>query len=206
MWADGPDEPFTAALPSKHTVQGFVTSLAQVRSEPLFHALRAIFHALRALFSSIPACTIPLHEPYLSPVCLFSPTQVNLPPEATDAPASALKQRDYTLLILLSCVLVGIFLGVTFAVGCHSRGYLKVVGGTYEDDDDDGGGAAGEGDGGELMGIPLKTLSGGANYNVDFRECFERAMKARHLPTHESLLVINPKEIILSKVRCSAPM
>jgi hypothetical protein len=50
------------------------------------------------------------------------------------------------------------------------------------------------------MGIPLKTLSGGANYHVDFRECFERAMKARHLPTHESLLVINPKEIILSKI------
>ena len=51
-----------------------------------------------------------------------------------------------------------------------------------------------------MMGIPLKTLSGGTNYSVDFRECFERAMKARHLPTHESLLIINPKEIVLSKI------
>jgi hypothetical protein len=25
-------------------------------------------------------------------------------------------------------------------------------------------------------------------------------MKARHLPTHESLLIINPKEIVLSKI------
>jgi len=30
VWADGPDEPFTAALPSKHALQGLVTSLAQV--------------------------------------------------------------------------------------------------------------------------------------------------------------------------------
>ena len=117
---------------------------------------------------------------------------MNLPPEVTDPSVTgAFGQKDYTLLILLSCVMVGIFLGVAFAIGCHSGGYMKVVG-----NDEDEEGEAGN----EIMGIPLKTLSGGANYNVDFRECFERAMKARHLPTHESLLIINPKEIMLSKI------
>jgi serine/threonine protein kinase len=148
IWADDPDVgPFTAALPSKHSVQGFITSIAQV----------------------------------------------NLPPEATDPSQTGnFGQKDYTLLILVACVMVGIVLGVAFAIGCHSGGYIKVVGGDEEDEE----GVGGE----EVMGIPLKTLSGGANYNVDFRECFERAMKARHLPTHESLLVINPKEIMLSKI------
>eukprot|EP01035_Chromulina_nebulosa_P017610 gene17610-23184_t len=48
--------------------------------------------------------------------------------------------------------------------------------------------------------IRLTTLSGSENNNVDFRACFERAMHARHLPTHESLLIINPKEVVLSKI------
>jgi hypothetical protein len=86
--------------------------------------------------------------------------------------------------------MVGVFLGVAFAIGCHSNGYSKVG---MDGDDDSSGGEL-------MMGIPLKTLSGGANNAVDFRDCFERAMKARHLPTHESLLIINPKEIVLSRI------
>ena len=144
LWYDDPlSGPYTVALPSKHSVQGFITAIAQV---------------------NLPFEDVPLPTP----------------------PPNAFHQKDYTLLILLSCVLVGVFLGVVFAICCNSQGYTKV-----ESDDNNG----------ELMmGIPLKTLSGGANYSVDFRECFERAMKARHLPTHESLLIINPKEIVLSKI------
>jgi hypothetical protein len=144
LWYDDPlSGPYTVALPSKHSVQGFITAIAQV---------------------NLPFEDVPTPTP----------------------PPNAFHQKDYTLLILLSCVLVGVFLGVVFAICCNSQGYTKV-----ESDDNNG----------ELMmGIPLKTLSGGANYSVDFRECFERAMKARHLPTHESLLIINPKEIVLSKI------
>jgi serine/threonine protein kinase len=47
--------------------------------------------------------------------------------------------------------------------------------------------------------FPLTTLSGGMDHSVDFRASFERAMHARHLPSHESLLIIDPSEVILSK-------
>lgn len=98
-------------------------------------------------------------------------------------------ENDYTFFILISCVLVGVFLGLTVAFGCRASGnnYNK----------------PGNDDLIESMseGIPLKTLSGDyLSTTVDFKECFERAMKARHLPTHESLLVINPKEIVLSRI------
>lgn len=102
-------------------------------------------------------------------------------------------QKDYTFFILISCVLVGVFLGVTVTFGCRFSGYTKIPTSDLENQDE-GGVPRG--------GIPLKTLSGdGLNTSgVDFKECFVKAMKARHLPTHESLLVINPKEIVLSRI------
>ena len=152
-------------------------------------------------FNNYPAIALWYDDPVSGPYTVALPSkrivqgfitaiaQVNLPFEDVPVPTpppNSFHQKDYTLLILLSCVMVGVFLGVIFAICCNSQGYTKV-----ESDDNNG----------ELMmGIPLKTLSGGANYSVDFRECFERAMKARHLPTHESLLIINPKEIVLSKI------
>lgn len=102
-------------------------------------------------------------------------------------------QKDYTFFILISCVMVGVFLGVTVTFGCRFSGYTKLPTNDLENQDE-GGVPRG--------GIPLKTLSGdGLNTSgVDFKECFVKAMKARHLPTHESLLVINPKEIVLSRI------
>ena len=144
LWRDDPSGgSYTMPLPSKRTIQGFITAIVQV---------------------SLPFEDIPIPIPAPRP---FQP-------------------KDYTLLILLSCVMVGVMLGALFAICCNSQGYTRI--------DSD------ENNGEFMMGIPLKTLSGGANYSVDFRECFERAMKARHLPTHESLLIINPKEIVLSKI------
>jgi serine/threonine protein kinase len=51
-----------------------------------------------------------------------------------------------------------------------------------------------------LTGIQLQTLTIGGGDTIDFRACFERAMKARHLPSHEFLLVINPREVVLNKI------
>jgi hypothetical protein len=53
--------------------------------------------------------------------------QVNLPFQDVPAPTpppNSFHQKDYTLLILLSCVLVGVFLGVIFAIGCNSQVYF----------------------------------------------------------------------------------
>lgn len=105
-------------------------------------------------------------------------------------------RKDYTIFILFSCILVGVILGISFAVSfssANSGGYSRIdnmLGGSDGIDSETGG---------IMLSIPLKTLSGGAD-NLDFRKCFERAMKARHLPTHEILLIINPKEIVLSRI------
>ena len=48
--------------------------------------------------------------------------------------------------------------------------------------------------------MSLKTLSGGTNDREGFKRLFIQAMKARHLPTHETLLMINPKEIVLNNI------
>ena len=95
---------------------------------------------------------------------------------------------NYAWLILISCLLSGIVLGIVFAIGCNTSlpySYLRIP------DKDD-----------SSSGLSLTTLSGpaGASDNIDFLKCFERAMKARHLTNHETLMVINPKEIVLHSV------
>ena len=113
-------------------------------------------------------------------------------PAVVDGKATQSK-TDYTIFILFSCILVGVVLGISFAVSFSSAN-----GGGYSRIDNEGADSE-SGGGGIMLSIPLKTLSGGAD-NLDLRKCFERAMKARHLPTHEILLIINPKEIVLSKI------
>ncbi len=91
----------------------------------------------------------------------------------------------------MSCVASVVLLAVGFAIGCvHSKGLLISRDLSYQNIEDSE----------EEAMISLKTLSGSHNAVLDFKDCFERAMKARHLPTHENLLVINPKEVLLSKV------
>jgi len=104
-----------------------------------------------------------------------------------DSILPSLDYTYYTYMFLVFGVFMGALLGVAFALGVRSKGYSKLS----------------EGSDGESMmiGISLKTLSGDPGGNgLDFRQCFERAMRARHLPTHESLLIINPREIVLSKI------
>jgi hypothetical protein len=121
-------------------------------------------------FNNFPAIALWCDDPVSGPYTIALPSkhnvegfitaivQVSLPFEDIPTPTpppNSFQEKDYTLLILLSCVMAGVVLGVVFAVGCHSQSYVKVG-----SDDDNG----------ELMmGIPLKTLSGGANYSVDFR-------------------------------------
>lgn len=121
-----------------------------------------------------------VRQVYLSVQELPDPMDPHLPP------------KDYTILILVSCILVGMLLGIVFAiVGFYtSRGGYSRIKGVGPN----------EAEGEEMIALSLKTLSGGANTTVDFKQCFERAMRARHLPAHESLLIINPKEIVLSKI------
>lgn len=47
----------------------------------------------------------------------------------------------------------------------------------------------------------MKTLSfEGDGITIDFRSSFEKAMQARHLPSNEILLMVNPKEVVLYKI------
>ena len=93
-----------------------------------------------------------------------------------------LAQSDDKWLILISCVLSGIVLGVGFAVGCSSKGYSKI-----KDFDS------------QMTGITLKTLSLEGD-GIDLKSSFDRAMRARHMTSQETLLMVNPKEVILFKI------
>ena len=119
--------------------------------------------------------------------------------EPSDLPVPVPKVNDrYTFALLFACVLVGVLMGLV----CAIAGIMKVPRENGEGDGAELDGANGSKDAMKMMmsGIPLTTLTNRQTNSSDFRECFERAMKARHLPAHESLLIINPKEIVLSKI------
>lgn len=158
-------------------------------------------------FNNLPAVTVWTHDPVKGPSILgvgpgeqlrgliTSIRQVSLPmediPQPAPTPSTLPKKNDRWTLVLMSCVASVVLLAVGFAIGCvHSKGLLISRNLSYQNIEDSE----------EEAMISLKTLSGSHNAVVDFKECFERAMKARHLPTHENLLVINPKEVLLSKV------
>lgn len=121
--------------------------------------------------------------------------QVSLPmhvsPPTTIPPVIPVKKQDRFYLTLMICLSALVLLAVGFAIGCvQARSFIKLPFTS----------PINEMSGGEELMISLKTLSGSANAVVDFRDVFERAMMARHLPAHENLLVINPKEIMLWKI------
>jgi hypothetical protein len=112
---------------------------------------------------------------------------VDLPP--SPLPAIVIKKDARWAIILLACIAALILVGLGFTIGIfRSKSFLAF---SYQ--------ALMTESQSEPM-ISLKTLSGDNNEVLDFKECFERAMKARHLPTHENLLVINPKHVLLSKI------
>ena len=107
-------------------------------------------------------------------------------------PPSASHAEDFTWLIVIACVLSGTILGL--GLGCYNQGNRQNSPFSLTTD--------GEGEDTNLLGgIQLKTLAGGGGVDsIDFRACVERAMLARHLPSAESLLIVNPKEVVLSKI------
>lgn len=48
--------------------------------------------------------------------------------------------------------------------------------------------------------IPLGALGGTKDSRMDLEACFQRAMKARHMPSHSSLCFINTDEILLEGI------
>lgn len=136
---------------------------------------------------------------------ITSVVQAYLPMETEDSPIPVPPAHHViptydTFFVVFGCVGVGIALGLIFALGCCTKGFhlpyynyfFRIGNNNYGSNEDS-----------PNRGMSLLMLSGGehtANALQEFRLCFERAMSARHLPTHETLLIINPKEIVLSKI------
>ena len=130
---------------------------------------------------------------------ITSIVQANIPEESTPAPPSPTPapppsiRTDYAFLVVVGGVGMGIVMGLVLAIGCCTRQGFQFVSLPSN--------LGGKPEGGFSAGLSLTTLSGGTpGALADFRICFERAMAARHLPTHETLLVINPQEIVLSRI------
>lgn len=129
----------------------------------------------------------------------YLPFETIVPPPPVPLPEPHPRSFNYTFLIVVGCVGMGILLGLIFAIGCLSRQGFQYAwlpgsfGPDYKADDLSSGMLGG--------GLSLTTLSGGApGALADFKLCYERAMASRHLPIHDTLLIINPKEIVLSCV------
>lgn len=129
----------------------------------------------------------------------YLPFEPLVPPSPIPTPEPRKPNFNYTFLIVVGCVGMGIVLGLVFAIGCLSRQGFQYawLPGSFGPDYKE------EGPGGGMLGagLSLTTLSGGApGALADFKLCYERAMASRHLPIHDTLLIINPKEIVLSCV------
>eukprot|EP00602_Paraphysomonas_sp_CaronLab_P007860 CAMPEP_0185032518 /NCGR_PEP_ID=MMETSP1103-20130426/20669_1 /TAXON_ID=36769 /ORGANISM="Paraphysomonas bandaiensis, Strain Caron Lab Isolate" /LENGTH=964 /DNA_ID=CAMNT_0027568451 /DNA_START=200 /DNA_END=3094 /DNA_ORIENTATION=+ len=107
-------------------------------------------------------------------------------------PVAYSQMMSLTSWILLgSAILIGIFLGIVFTIRCSKHPYFRIpihdVGGDdvlLADDNAE---------------VSLEVL-GGSSTDIDLRQCFAKATQARHLTTNETLVMIDPKEIILSKI------
>jgi hypothetical protein len=96
--------------------------------------------------------------------------------------------EDYISLV----VLLGLFIGG--ALGVFLANYYYKSSWAYEPVDN------GNDDHPSNFNLSLKMLGRGDESKLGFKNIFNEAMKARHLPTHETLLLINPTEIILSRI------
>lgn len=176
--------PTVMAISNKSTIQGLVTSVTQV----------LLVDEFPTVYPTKPPSMYDNSEPVTIPVT--------------------------GLLFMLSSFVILISAVIGLIVLRQNPEYIPVK------DKDDLHPTGGLGANGDLsLNFPLTTLSGGIDHSVDFRASFERAMviilycyakfqlrvaslffiinipqKARHLPSHEFLLIIDPSEVILSKV------
>ena len=81
-------------------------------------------------------------------------------------------------------------LGILFTVRCSKNPYFPIP---SQDEDEPLDPDL------EMHQISLETL-GGSRSDINLKDCYHRAMKARHLVSDETLVVINPEEIILSDI------
>jgi serine/threonine protein kinase len=100
---------------------------------------------------------------------------------------------NFSALIIVG-LLVGGCLGVCCAYYYFKSSFNYAELGGYDDHDHDL----------EAVSMSLRTLSsdgyGKAQHSDNFQKIFRQAMQARHLPTHETLRLIDPAEIILSRI------
>jgi len=109
-------------------------------------------------------------------------TWMKIPPQ--DRPLPGGVTQDYTWMVVTTCMLVGIGLGVLSAFFCHYHTYVPWLR------------AIAEG----KQGIALQTLSYGVAPDLDIAESYNRGMQARHLGNAHSLTIIDPSEIVLHNI------
>lgn len=95
-----------------------------------------------------------------------------------------------TWIMIGLCIFIGILLGILFTVRCSKNPYFRIP--TGETDENLGY------DGEDEPQVSLEALGGQGD--LDLKTCYARAMKARHMTADEALVMIDPGEVILSKI------
>jgi serine/threonine protein kinase len=169
------------------------TSSSYAYNDPAHPLISAIpgSGALAGLITSVVQANLPVDA--------VGPNSPTTPPSPSPHPKTI--RTDYAFLVVAGGIGMGIVLGLVMAIGCLSRSGFQFVTLPANIGRFGGGGGATKPESPFGSGMSLTTLSGNApGALADFRICFERAMSARHLPTHETLLIINPQEIVLSRI------
>jgi serine/threonine protein kinase len=143
------------------------------------------------------------HAPYgaIHSIKIVNVQQARPPTPSPTLTPPVIVSTDYTYVVVISCIGVGLILGAGIICTCMGYGSVPFVTKPFtkpNNDDTDEIAVARV----ELGPMPLNTLTDGQNgtNSLDFKETFERAMRTRHLPTYETLVIINPKEILLSRI------
>jgi hypothetical protein len=130
---------------------------------------------------------------FISAVAVANMRTVYIPPP-TPMPTPP---KGYSMRVVIGSVIVGAcVLAIIGIVYKSPFGYSAVPGDEQGNNDDTAPG----------MLIPLGTLDSGSGVGfrvdgVDFKQCYEHAMRARELPVlGNSLLMINPNEVVLARV------
>jgi serine/threonine protein kinase len=195
----GTNGPVLKLMPGRQAFDSYILIAGQFTNQPPLLLWREVtLPASNAIYRGYGNTTV-LGGEHRIYGTISSIAEVFLPYEVPPSPPSITTYpRDYTFVVLLACVGVGILMGLGFTASCFSKLSYPTQDGIneYYDAMDESGGRTNS-----LGPFSLKTLCDTqGTIPVDFKECFDRAMKTRHLPTYEALVVINPKEILLSRI------